>query len=62
MVFGTWTTWMRPPAFCSSFMAENAVSSPPIVMSIDTFIRSSEMTVFSRCCGFLVGLAREMPM
>ena len=27
-----------------------------------TFRRSSEMTVFSRCCGFLVGLAREMPM
>jgi hypothetical protein len=46
----------------SSFIAENAVSSPPIVMSCETFRRSSEMTVFSRCCGFLVGFAREMPM
>ncbi len=35
---------MRPPAFSSSFIAENAVSSPPIVISIETFRRSSEMT------------------
>ena len=27
-----------------------------------TFSRSSEMTVFSRCAGSCVGLAREMPM
>ena len=33
---------------CSSFIAENAVSSPPIVMSCVTFSRSSEMTAFSR--------------
>ena len=35
MVLGTWTTRMRPRAFSSSFMAENAVSSPPMVMSCD---------------------------
>ena len=62
MVFGTCTTWMRPPAFSSSFIAEKAVSSPPMVMSWETFRRSSEMTVFSRCSGSGVGLAREMPM
>ena len=53
---------MRPCDFCSSFIAENAVSSPPIVMSWLTFSRSSEMTAFSRCCGSSVGLARAMPM
>ena len=53
---------MRPPAFSSTFIAENAVSSPPIVSSIDTFSRSSEMTTFSRYAGALVGFAREMPM
>ena len=51
IVFGTWTTWMRPPAFSSSFIAENAVSSPPMVMSIETFSRSSEMTAVSRSFG-----------
>ena len=35
---------MRPAACSSSFIAENAVSSPPIVMSCVTFSRSSEMT------------------
>ena len=53
---------MRPCAFSSSFMAEKAVSSPPMVMSCETFSRRSEMTVFSRCSGFFVGLAREIPM
>ena len=53
---------MRPPAFSSSFIAEKAVSSPPIVMSIETFSRSSEITAVSRCFGSCVGLAREMPM
>ena len=62
MVFGTCTTWMRPPAFSSSFIAENAVSSPPMVISIDTFRRSSEMTAASSSFGSLVGLARAMPM
>ena len=62
MVFGTWTTRMRPAAFSSSLIAENAVSSPPIVMSIDTSRRRSESTVFSRCAGSLVGLARDVPM
>ena len=38
------------------------MSSPPIVMSCETLRRSSEMTVFSRCSGFFVGLAREIPM
>ena len=42
IVFGTWTTRSRPSAFSSSFIAENAVSSPPIVISIDTFDRSNE--------------------
>ena len=51
-----------PAAFSSSFIAENAVSSPPIVMSIDTSRRSSESTVFSRCAGSFVGLARDVPM
>ena len=37
------------------------MSSPPIVMSIVTFMRSSDSTVFSRCAGFFVGLAREVP-
>jgi hypothetical protein len=50
------------PAFSASFIAEKAVSSPPMVMSWETLSRSSEMTVFSRCWGSLVGLAREMPM
>ena len=53
---------MRPCDFCSSFIAENAVSSPPIVMSCDTLSRSSEMTVFSSSAGSFVGLAREIPM
>ena len=53
IVFGTCTTRMRPCAFSSSFIAEKAVSSPPIVMSCETLSRSSEMTVFSRCSGFL---------
>ena len=53
IVFGTCTTRMRPAACCSSFIAENAVSSPPIVMSCDTSSRSSERTVFSSSCGIL---------
>ena len=53
---------MRPAAFSASFIAEKAVSSPPIVISCETLSRSSEITVFSRCSGSLVGLAREMPM
>ena len=38
------TTRMRPPACSSSFIAENAVSSPPMVMSMRTLSRSSEIT------------------
>ena len=48
MVFGTCTTRSAPAALRSSFMAEKAVSSPPIVMSCDTPSRSSECTAFSR--------------
>ena len=62
MVLGTCTTWIRPADFSSNRIAENAVSSPPMVISCDTFMRSSEVTVFSRSCGSVVGLAREMPM
>ena len=62
IVLGTWTTWMRPSAFSTSFMAEYAVSSPPIVIRRETFRRRSEITVFSRCWGSRVGFAREMPM
>ena len=62
MVLGTCTTLMRPAAFSSSFMAEKAVSSPPMVMRSVTPRRSSEITVFSSSCGSLVGFAREMPM
>src|SRR5437764_388012 len=40
MVFGTCATRMRPLARSSSFMAEKAVSSPPIVTSCDTSSRS----------------------
>ena len=36
MVFGTWTTRTRPADCSCTFIAENAVSSPPIVMSCDT--------------------------
>ena len=36
MVFGTCTTRSRPPECSTSFIAENAVSSPPIVMSCVT--------------------------
>ena len=62
IVFGTCTTWIRPPPCSSTRIAENAVSSPPMVISCATFRRSSEITVFSRCSASVVGLAREMPM
>src|SRR3989442_174081 len=39
MVFGTCTPWSRPAARSSSFMAEWAVSSPPMVMSCETLLR-----------------------
>ena len=38
-----------PPAAAAAFIAAVAVSSPPIVTSCETFRRSSEITVFSRC-------------
>jgi hypothetical protein len=41
--------------------ADIAVSAPPMVMSCDTLRRSSEITMFSRCWGFSVGFAREIP-
>ena len=51
------------PRFCSSFIAENAVSSPPIVMSLSTPSRSKrDHRVLEAASGSLVGLAREMPM
>src|SRR5437773_10420380 len=62
MDLGTWATRIRPAAFSSTLIAENAVSSPPIVTRSDTLRRSSEMTVFSSACGEVVGFAREMPM
>jgi len=62
MVLGTCTTRMRPADFSASRMAEKAVSSPPMVMSCETLSRSSEITVFSRSWGSVVGLAREIPM
>ena len=62
IVFGTWTTRMRPSAFSERRIAEYAVSSPPMVISCETFIRSREMTAFSSNWGSLVGLALEMPM
>jgi hypothetical protein len=43
-------------------MAENAVSSPPIVISLSTPRRRSVTAVRSRSSGFVVGLAREVPM
>ena len=52
---------MRPAACRSRFIAENAVSSPPMVMSCETFSRSSDMTVFSSRLGSFVGFARAMP-
>ena len=61
IVFGTWTTRMRPAARSSSFIAENAVSSPPMVISCETPRRSSESMVRSSSFGSLVGLARAMP-
>ena len=62
IVLGTWTTRMRPRPCSSSFIAENAVSSPPMVISMSTFSRSSETMDCSRCSGLTVGFAREMPM
>ncbi len=41
IVLGTCTTRMRPADFSCSFMAENAVSSPPMVTSCETFMCSS---------------------
>ena len=52
---------MVPAAWRSSRIAENAVSSPPMVMSWVTFSRSSELTVCSSSAGSVVGLARAMP-
>ncbi len=43
-------------------MAENAVSSPPIVMSCETFSRSSDCTAFSSNAGLFDGFALAMPM
>ena len=62
IVFGTWATWIRPADRSSSFIAEKAVSSPPIVISCVTLSRRRERIVFSSSCGSTVGLAREMPM
>jgi hypothetical protein len=41
--------------------AENAVSSPPIVISRSTPSESSDCTVFSSLASSLVGFARAMP-
>ncbi len=62
MDLGTCTTWMRPWACWCRRSAEKAVSSPPIVIRSVTPSRSSEITVFSRYSGLVVGLARETPM
>ena len=62
IVFGTCTTRSRPAPTRSSCMAEKAVSSPPMVISRETFSRSSEVTTFSSSSGSVVGLARDVPI
>jgi len=62
MVLGTCTTRSRPAASCSRFMAEKAVSSPPMVIRSVTPRRISDCTHCSSSSGALVGLAREVPM
>jgi hypothetical protein len=61
MVFGTWTTRRAPFDSFASENALNAVSSPPIVMSLPTPRASSAESVFLRYSGFFVGFAREVP-
>jgi hypothetical protein len=52
----------RPAACSASFIAENAVSSPPMVMSCDTLRRRSDCTAFSSSAGLFEGSARAMPI
>jgi len=49
-------------AFSSTFIAEKAVSSPPMVSSRMTFKRRREITTFSRYFGSEVGFERDIPM
>src|SRR5512140_3035269 len=61
MVLGTCTTRRSPPASSESFIDENAVSSPPMVISM----LMPSLRIASRaacmCRESLVGLAREIP-
>ena len=61
MVLGTWTTRILPAARSETFIAENAVSSPPMVMSWVTPSRCKESTTATMSSSFLVGFAREVP-
>ena len=48
MVFGTWTTLRRPPACDARRIAEKAVSSPPMVISLSMPSCRSALVAASR--------------
>ncbi len=61
MVLGTWATRTRPAARSATFIAENAVSSPPMVISWVTPSFTSESITVSSSLTSLVGLSRAVP-
>jgi hypothetical protein len=51
---------MRPAACFSMLIAENAVSSPPILINCDTPSSSSDDTTCSSSSGLFVGFAQRV--
>ena len=61
MVLGTWATRTRPAARSATFIAEKAVSSPPMVINWVTPSLISESMTASSSFTSLVGLSRAVP-
>jgi len=61
-VLGTWQTAIFPFAAFSTWVAVNAVSSPPMVMRYLTFSSVRALMTFAILAGSLVGFSRDVRM